>query len=436
MDVRLLLGEGVGVSTVAVGAAKPHVRAAVHVADARVATDAALALRCGGCDGLVGEVRPELLLREWDRVGGVDRRQWQREGQHWAAPRRAGRGAAASLPVGAGRLGGHRAAATALEALVKKQNRPWDVRLVDLQDVLDELDIFRKLTGLRMEDIYNTLLERGWTLGSAQIVPLMHAVIRFYHAAQVRVLTRYWSTNTPDMVVSLVPNFERSLWQAVQKVDPRIPFVTILTDMADYPPSFWIERQKQIFICGTAKAAQQVREISPESTAHQVSGMIINPKFYEVPPVDVAAERAKLGLDATRPTGLVLFGGMGSEKMEEILNRIDQSNFDVQLIFICGRNEKLRRRLSERPTRIAKFVEGFTPEIPRYMQLADFLIVLREVDYQTEEGAISTKDFERAYRPFLTELAQTLRDGVEPYRELASSELWGFWERILDRCAR
>ena len=98
----------------------------------------------------------------------------------------------------------------------------------------------------------------------------------------------------------------------------------------------------------------------------------------KIPPIAAvnteAAERAKLGLDATRPTGLVLFGGMGSEKMEEILNRIDQSNFDVQLIFICGRNEKLRRRLSERPTRIAKFVEGFTPEIPRYMQLADFLI--------------------------------------------------------------
>jgi 1,2-diacylglycerol 3-beta-galactosyltransferase len=202
----------------------------------------------------------------------------------------------------------------------------------------------------------------------------MHTIIRMYHAAQVRVLTRYWSAQTPDMVVSVVPNFDRSLWQALQAVNPKIPFVTVLTDMADYPPNFWIERQKQTFICGTDKAIQQVREISPESSAHRVSGMILNPKFYEVTPVDVAAERAKLGLDADRPTGLVLFGGMGSEKMEEILNLVDQSNFDIQLLFICGKNEKLRRRLSERPTRIAKFVEGFTREIPRYMQLADFFI--------------------------------------------------------------
>lgn len=270
--------------------------------------------------------------------------------------------------------GGHRAAATALEAVIRQQERPWDVRLVDLQDVLDSLDIFRKVTGLRLEDIYNRILENGWTLGSTQLLPLMHGIIRLYHPAQVRVLTKYWSEAPPDMVVSLVPNFDRSMWQALQKVNPRIPFVTVLTDMADYPPHFWIERQKQIFICGTDRALQQVREISPESSAHRVSGMILNPKFYEVQPVDVKAERARLGLDPSRPTGMVLFGGMGSEKMDEIFRRIDGSDLDVQLILICGKNEKLRKRLAERPSRILKFVEGFTREIPRYMQLADFFI--------------------------------------------------------------
>ena len=70
--------------------------------------------------------------------------------------------------------GGHRAAATALEAVIRQQERPWDVRLVDLQDVLDHLDIFRKITGLRLEDIYNRILENGWTLGSTLLLPLMH----------------------------------------------------------------------------------------------------------------------------------------------------------------------------------------------------------------------------------------------------------------------
>jgi 1,2-diacylglycerol 3-beta-galactosyltransferase len=270
--------------------------------------------------------------------------------------------------------GGHRAAATALESVIREQQHRWDIRLVDLQDVLDDLDIFRKITGLRAEDIYNSILEKGWTLGSYSMVPLMHGIIRLYHPAQVRMLTKFWSEKPPDMVVSLVPNFGRSMWTSLKNVNPRIPFVTILTDMADFPPNFWIENQKQHFICGTDRALQQVGELSPESSAHRVSGMILNPKFYDVPQVDVGAERNRLGLHPSRPTGLVLFGGMGSEKMDEIFRRIDQSSLDVQLILICGKNESLRKRLAERQTRIAKLVEGFTSEVPAYMRLADFFI--------------------------------------------------------------
>jgi len=270
--------------------------------------------------------------------------------------------------------GGHRAAATALEAVARKENRPWNIRLVDLQDVLDELDIFRKYTGIRMEDIYNRLLENGWTLGSAQMVPLMHGIIRLYHRAQVRVLTKYWTESRPRMVVSLVPNFSRAQWQALQRVDPAVPFVTILTDMADYPPHFWIEDQKQTFICRTDRAMQQAASISPSSTAHRVSGMILNPKFYDIQPVDRAERRRALGLDPDKPAGMVLFGGMGSEKMRDILDRIDASNLDVQLILLCGKNEKLRAALAGRKTRVLKFVEGFTREVPHYMQLSDFFV--------------------------------------------------------------
>ncbi|MBM3758120.1 MAG: hypothetical protein FJW38_29600 [Acidobacteria bacterium] len=60
--------------------------------------------------------------------------------------------------------------------------------------------------------------------------------------------------------------------------------------------------------------------------------------------------------------------------MESILKRIDESPLDVQLVLICGKNEKLRKRLEARTTRILKFVEGFTKDIPRYMQLAEFFI--------------------------------------------------------------
>ncbi len=143
--------------------------------------------------------------------------------------------------------GGHRSAANALCEVARREQRPWDMRMMNLQDLLDELDIFRKLTGIRMQDVYNHVLRRGWTLGSPQAVPVMHAIIRRYHPKQVELLEKYWSANRPDMVVSVIPNFNRALFQAKTRVLPGVPMVTILTDMADYPPNFWIERQDAIF---------------------------------------------------------------------------------------------------------------------------------------------------------------------------------------------
>jgi len=265
--------------------------------------------------------------------------------------------------------GGHRAAATALQAVIDQQQRGWDVKLVNLQEILDPLDIFRKYTGIRMQDIYNLLLKKGWTLGSPQLTVAMHALIRIYHRGQVRLLKQYWAQGERDLVVSLIPNFNRALRESL----PETPLVTVLTDFADYPPHFWIEeRQDQYFICGTDKAVEQALALGhPRERIFLTSGMILRPKFYDPIKVDREEGRDQLGLDAEIPTGLVLFGGEGSNVMLEIAKRVTAR---AQFIFICGKNQKLAERLRRLPTTFPKYVEGFTSEIPYYMHLSDFFI--------------------------------------------------------------
>jgi hypothetical protein len=264
--------------------------------------------------------------------------------------------------------GGHRAAATALKLVIDQQQRGWDVKLVNLQEILDPLDIFRKYTGVRMQDVYNLLLKKGWTLGAPQLTVAMHALIRLYHRGQVRLLKKYWAQGEPDLVVSLVPNFNRALRESL----PHAPFVTVLTDLADYPPRFWMERQDQYFICGTAKAVEQALALGhPKERMFQTSGMILRPKFYESITIDREEARDQLGLNTDMPTGLVLFGGEGSGVMLEIAKRVTAQ---AQFIFICGKNQKLAERLRRLPTTFPKYVEGFTSEIPYYMHLSDFFI--------------------------------------------------------------
>lgn len=273
--------------------------------------------------------------------------------------------------------GGHRAAATALKSVIEQQagaesqKRPWEITLVNLQEVLHSMDVFRKVTGIRLEDIYNLMLAKGWTLGSAQGLRFMHGVIRLYHGKTVRLLKRHWIETKPDLVVSLVPNFNRAMCESLQQALPDTPYVTILTDFADYPPHFWIEKQLQFLICGTDKAVEQAHALGhDEAHVFRTSGMILRPRFYEPVAVDRAAERKRLGLDAEKPVGLVLFGGQGSKVMLQIAERLP----DTQLIFICGKNKELAARLRAMPGKAPRFVEGYTSEIPYYMHLADFFI--------------------------------------------------------------
>jgi UDP-N-acetylglucosamine:LPS N-acetylglucosamine transferase len=271
--------------------------------------------------------------------------------------------------------GGHRAAATALEMSIRNQQRPWDIQLTNLQELLDDLDILKKYAGIRIQDYYNWMLRSGWTLGSKQLMNILQAAIRLRHRKTVCTLEAHWKETQPDMVVSFVPHFNRALGESFRLAFPGRPFVTVLTDIADFPPHFWIERQLQYVICGSDRAVAQAKALShSDDHIFRASGMILHPRFYEAPVENRFGEREELGLRADLPTGLVLFGGHGSKAMLEIAERLDASPLQLQLILICGKNEKLAAALRAQKSRLPRFVEGFTTKVNYCMQLADFFI--------------------------------------------------------------
>ncbi|MBZ5631281.1 MAG: galactosyldiacylglycerol synthase [Acidobacteriia bacterium] len=272
--------------------------------------------------------------------------------------------------------GGHRSAMDSLLTVIDRQKRPWKISTLNLQEILDQHDVVRRLTGLRVQDVYNRMLASGWTLGSPQLLWALHGAIRVLHSRMVSTLADYWRRNPADLVVSVISNFNRELAASVKLGLPGAKFITVMTDIADYPPRhIWIVRESEYLICGSDRAVEQARRMGHSNgRVFRTSGMILNPRFYENRNMDRGQERQRLGLDPGCPTALVLFGGHGSNQMLEIARRLDHYPGALQFIFICGRNQNLAAKLRGMRTRKRRHIEGFTLEIPYFMRLADFFI--------------------------------------------------------------
>jgi UDP-N-acetylglucosamine:LPS N-acetylglucosamine transferase len=70
----------------------------------------------------------------------------------------------------------------------------------------------------------------------------------------------------------------------------------------------------------------------------------------------------------------VLFGGHGSKVMVDITRRLSETDSGVQLILICGHNEKLAAELKALKTTKPILVVGFAQNVEYYMALADFFV--------------------------------------------------------------
>src|SRR5580700_5644628 len=116
--------------------------------------------------------------------------------------------------------GGHRNAAFSLKSIIEEQNRPWQVDLVQFQELTDRLDVLRRVTGIRIQEQYNTLLRNGWTLGATQLLRVLQATIRLFHRPLVKLLADYFRNSDADLLISVIPHFNQEIAEAWKLVHP------------------------------------------------------------------------------------------------------------------------------------------------------------------------------------------------------------------------
>lgn len=268
--------------------------------------------------------------------------------------------------------GGHRSAMKSVTEVLRIKRPHWKVVAINLQELLQPVDPIFLATRVKSENVYNAALRKGWTRNSSALLRTMQAAIRLNSPTLERPLVRHWRGGRPDLVVSLIPNFNGVMFRALRQLDAATPYLTVMTDIADLPPHFWQEPQDQYLVCGSSKAYLQAR-LSGWYRCERVvktSGMLLSPSFY-APAGSPVMTREDLGLREDLTTALIMFGGNGSAQVPTILDQIEACGLPLQSIVLCGRNEEQLRQLAARPRCHAV---GFTDRVADYMRLADVFI--------------------------------------------------------------
>ncbi|MEI7990042.1 MAG: glycosyltransferase [Chloroflexota bacterium] len=180
------------------------------------------------------------------------------------------------------------------------------------------------------------------------------------------------SGNPSDLIVSVHPLANAPILRAMRGIKCKIPFATVVTDLVSTHAA-WYSRSTDLVIVPTEEARQIAIgcHVSPEKV--KVVGLPVADRCCQ-PPGDRHALRQQLSWQDNNPVVLLVGGGDGMGPLEQTAHAIETANLPVNLVVVCGRNQKLRERLDAHHWEIPTIIYGFVRQMPTFMQAADILV--------------------------------------------------------------
>ncbi|GAB6043771.1 glycosyltransferase family protein [Endothiovibrio diazotrophicus] len=273
--------------------------------------------------------------------------------------------------------GGHRATAETLRDLLQDDYR---VTLVNpYLEVHPELDVFARWTRYDGERIYNELIVGDGRTGLFCLTyyGIILASILLQAPRGRRLLRAYFDRVQPDLVISVLPMLNRVIIDALREPGggSMAPCAVLMTDWMEMSRGSWYPRGRDYYaLCGTEPGLRQLADGKRGARVFPLSGLLIRDGFLAGPPADRGAARQALGLDPSRTTACLLYGGGGNWRMRELALALCDDPPEVQLIFLCGRNEALAEALRAIDWPFPVVIEGYTREVPRYLGVADLFV--------------------------------------------------------------
>jgi 1,2-diacylglycerol 3-beta-galactosyltransferase len=179
----------------------------------------------------------------------------------------------------------------------------------------------------------------------------------------------------PDVIISVHPLVNHITLQVLRDLDVQVPFMTVVTDLVSIHCS-WIAPSVTACVVPTETARRMAVAGGVPTRRVHLLGMPIDPKFARPPAMSRAALRAALGLDPDRHTVLLVGGGEGAIGLASATIALGQSDLNVQMIVVTGRNKDLYARLqrAREDFSVPARVLGFVDNMPDLMHAADVIV--------------------------------------------------------------
>jgi len=227
----------------------------------------------------------------------------------------------------------------------------------------------------RLTALYGPITRKApwiWAIGyhATNATPVVRA-IQGSVGRGLRPRVRRGLTPSPALVASFHPLLNHV---ALDVLPGGVPLVTVITDWIDFH-SAWTDSRASFIVCPSEAAVALCRRrgIAPDRLVR--AGLPVHPRFLDAMrryPDRPSARRA-LGLPAEMPTVLLAGGGDGTEPLHRYAAGLASLPLNLQVLAVCGRNERLARWLRER-NHPGVHVYGFVDNMPELLLASDLLV--------------------------------------------------------------
>jgi 1,2-diacylglycerol 3-beta-galactosyltransferase len=273
--------------------------------------------------------------------------------------------------------GGHRAAATAVE---RQMTATWPGEF--------EITILDPFTSAKPRVIGGTAGLYGpitrharWLWGGLYYSTNSRSAVALLERTVLRSVTNAVTEAIdhldPECVVSFHPLLNHISVRAVRSRPRRIPVITVITDLVDIHVA-WECRDVDAVVVPSPGGLDHCRRAGiPASRCHDF-GLAVDRRFTDLPGdgAGITAIRERLGLRTDSFAVLVCGGADGSGGLVKHARSIAAGSLDLDVVVICGRNERARTALAGlmtgagRPVRVL----GYVDNMAEWMRACDVVV--------------------------------------------------------------